>query len=65
VEVCKKIGGTMSKFILLGMDTCTRNLKAFDMLSSRIDTQHMLMVPCEFHGLQLFIKDVLEKNTNY
>jgi Protein of unknown function (DUF 659) len=62
VETAKEISkGSLSKFVSLAMDTCPRNLKAFDILSDRFETRHMFMVPCESHGLQLLIKDILEK----
>jgi hypothetical protein len=62
VEVAKEISkGLLRKFVSLAMDTCPRNIKAFEILSDRPETQHMFMVPCESHGLQLLIKDLLEK----
>ena len=44
-------GGSIEKFILLEIDTCPRIMKAFDILSKWINTQHMFMAPCESHGL--------------
>jgi hypothetical protein len=38
MEVGTRIGGLIDKFVSLGMDTYPRNLKAFNMLSKRLDT---------------------------
>jgi hypothetical protein len=39
VEITKEISkGLLRKFVLLAMDTCPRNLKAFEILLNRFET---------------------------
>ena len=42
-------------------DTCSTVCAVWKVLQDGPDTQHLLFVPCDSHGLQLLIKDILEK----
>ncbi len=42
------------------MDTCPTQRKAARILASQQEYQKVFFVPCDSHGLQLLIKDILE-----
>jgi uncharacterized protein DUF659 len=45
----------------LATDTNATMFKVHDILSQRPETAHMFFIPCDSHGLQLLIKDILHK----
>jgi hypothetical protein len=44
----------------IATDTCPTMFKIYDLLQASDKTRHAIYVPCDSHGLQLLIKDLLE-----
>jgi hypothetical protein len=47
----------------IATDTCATMLAVWDLMAQEKCFQHTLFVPCDAHGLQLIIKDLLERTT--
>lgn len=45
----------------IAFDTCEGQLKAFRLIKQVDELQHVFFVPCESHGLQLLVKDLIER----
>jgi hypothetical protein len=44
----------------LSTDTCATMRKTWSSLEKHLSLSHLFFVPCDSHGLQLLIKDILE-----
>jgi hypothetical protein len=49
----------LSRINSISADTCSTMLGSFDQISSRPGLEHCFFIPCDPHGLQLLIKDIL------
>jgi len=60
IQVGKEItNGKLGRLISLATDTCSTNQNVWTQLSNTPEMKHVIMVPCDSHGLQLLIKDLL------
>jgi len=60
IQVAKEItNGELWRLILVATNTCLTNQNVWTRLSNTPKTKHVLIVPCDSHGLQLLIKDLL------
>jgi hypothetical protein len=53
--------GRLERVNSLAADTCATMNAVGNMLNGKENTKHILFVPCDAHGLQLVVKDLLEK----
>jgi Protein of unknown function (DUF 659) len=49
----------LSRINSISADTCNIILSSFNQISSRPGLKHCFFIPCDPHGLQLLIKDIL------
>ena len=52
--------GDFSRINSIATDTCATQKKAARILASRQEYQKIFFVPCDSHGLQLLIKNIVE-----
>jgi hypothetical protein len=53
--------GDLSKIASITTDTCSTMRLLWKKLESQSNTSHIFTVPCDSHGLQLIVKDLLER----
>jgi hypothetical protein len=60
IAVAKEITNRdLLKWISFATDTCSTNQNSWTRLLNIPETKHVILVPCDSHGLQLLIKDLL------
>ena len=60
VETCQSItNGNMSQWKAVSTDTCSTMHSLGNKLRFQPETNHMMAVLCDSHGLQLLMKDLL------
>jgi hypothetical protein len=52
--------GRLSRINSISVDTCSTMLGSFDQFKNHTGLQHCFFIPCDPHGLQLLIKDILK-----
>ena len=52
-------GGQLSRINSLSTDTCNTMRKLWRLIKQRNGLKHILCAPCDSHGLQLLVKDIL------
>jgi len=59
-KLCEASQDTLSIINSIATDTCPTMFKIYDLLQASDEMRHAIYVPCDSHGLQLLIKDLLE-----
>jgi hypothetical protein len=55
------VDGDFSRVNSLATDTCSTMRSLWTLFNQDPDTKHVFTIPCDSHGLQLLIKNILEK----
>jgi hypothetical protein len=59
-HLTKLCNGQFNRVNSITTDTCNAMLRAWEILEQFVEFRHCFFIPCDSHGLQLVIKDMLE-----
>ena len=59
-SLMKLCNGRFDRINSIATDTCSTMLKVWEILEQFDEFKHCLFIPCDSHGLQLLIKDLLD-----